>query len=177
MISAKAENNNNEWYTPKYIISKVKEVFDGEIDLDPCSTLKANQRVMAKNYFTKECNCLTKDWHGRIFMNPPYSANLLSKVLIKAVEEYDKGNAKELIVLTNSGTDTKWNQLLKDGLQAYTIGRVRFIYPSGIQAGVPSRGQVFTYYGENKNKFIEAFTKDNFCWIPNKTHIKGELKC
>ena len=172
MTSAKAENNNNEWYTPKYVITKVKNVFDGEIDLDPCSTLKANQRIIAKNYFTKENDCLSNDWYGKTFMNPPYSANLLSKTLLKAVKEYEKGNVKELIILTNSGTDTRWNLILRDGIQAYTIGRIRFIYPSGLQAGVPSRGQVFTYFGCNKEKFIDEFKKDVFCWITNEKLIK-----
>lgn len=167
MPSAKGDNNNNEWYTPLHIVTKVNEVFGGGIELDPCSTEDANKRVKATTYYSKERNCLNLEWHGKVFMNPPYSGNLLVHVLKKAVQQHRKGNVDEMIILTNSGTDTQWNQVLRNGIQAYTVGRIRFIYPDGTQAGTPSRGQVFTYYGNNVEKFIEVFTKDNFSWIPN----------
>lgn len=167
MTSAKAENNNNEWYTPLHVIHKVREVFGKTIDLDPCSTREANLRIKADKFFNKEINCLNTEWYGKVFMNPPYSGNLLIHVLKKAVQQYRKGNIEEIIILTNSGTDTKWNQELKNGIQAYTVGRIKFIYPDGTQAGTPSRGQVFTYYGDDTEKFIEVFTKDDFTWIPN----------
>ena len=167
MTSAKGVNDNDEWFTPKPVIEKVKEVFNGCIDLDPCSSLKANQRIMAKNYYTKDNSCLEHDWYGRVFLNPPYSGSLLSKVLKQAFIQYSLCQIDEMIILTNSGTDTRWNQLLRKGLQAYTIGRIRFIYPDGRMAGTPSRGQVFTYYGNNREKFIEVFTRKDFCWTPN----------
>lgn len=169
MTSAKAENNNNEWFTPMDVIDRVKKVFGGGIDLDPASCLLANQRVMAGHFYTKDDSGLSKekDWFGRVFMNPPYSMNLLKPFLKKAVHEYNDGNIDEIIILTNSGTDTKWNAIISGGVQAYTIGRINFVYPDGTMAGVPSRGQVFTYFGPNPDKFIEVFTELGFCWIPN----------
>ena len=162
-------NKNDEWFTPKPIIEKVKKVFDGKIDLDPCSNHLANKRVKANFYYSKNNSCLDKDalWFGKVFVNPPYSNPELKKVLLRAIEEYELGRISEMIILTNSGTDTRWNQILKNGLQAYTIGRIRFITPEGHDVGTPSRGQVFTYYGKNKDKFIEVFKDNNFCWFPN----------
>lgn len=160
---------NDEWFTPKPVIKIVKEVFDGRIDLDPCSCEFANERIGAVKYYTKDDNCLDDNisWNGKVFVNPPYSNPLLRKILKRAVSEYKSGNILELLILTNSGTDTLWNQALKDGLQAYTIGRIRFINSDGNQAGLPGRGQVFTYYGSNKDRFIEVFSRNNFCWFPN----------
>lgn len=49
----------------------------------------------------------------------------------------------------------------------YTNGRISFIQPDGTEKGKGSRGQCFTYLGTNIDKFIEVFTRDNFCWCPN----------
>lgn len=171
MSSAKGVNDNDEWFTPKYVISKVKEVFGGEIDLDPASCLLANNRILANNYYTKNNSCLGHKWNGKVFLNPPYSNSMITKILLKAIVEFERGHIEEIIILTNSGTDTKWNQILRNGLQAYTIGRIKFVDSSGSIAGTPSRGQVFTYYGKNKNKFSEVFLRDNFCWLPNAEHL------
>ena len=168
MYSAKGENNNNEWYTPIYVIEKVRNLFGGEIDLDACSSLKANQRVLANNYYTKENSCLNREWNAEnAFMNPPYSNGLINKCLIEGVGQYLKNNIGEILFLTNSGTDTKWNKHLQSGIQGYTNGRINFVYPDGTVAGKPSRGQVFTYFGNNEDKFVEIFSKGNFCWFPN----------
>lgn len=169
MTTSKGVNNNDEWHTPKYVIEKVKNVYNGKIDLDPCSSELANERIKAKFYYTKENSCLDENhlWFGKVFMNPPYSKRLLQNILTKAVYEYEHKNISELIILTNSSTDSKWNQTLISGLQAYTLGRIKFRYPNGIEGNLPSRGQVFTYYGDNKLKFIQEFSKNNFCWFPN----------
>lgn len=170
VASSNGSNSNDEWYTPIEVLDLVREVFGGIIDLDPYSCLKANQRVLARNYFDKNKDGHNQRWSGKVFLNPPYSSGNISKALKKAIHELDY--ADEMIILTNSGTDTKWNRIISKGLQAYTIGRIHFVYPSGEIAGVPSRGQVFTYFGNNPEKFIEVFTRSNFCWIPNMEIFK-----
>ena len=167
MTSSSGKNDNDEWHTPKYVLDVVKSVL-GKIDLDPCSNDIANKVVNAKHYFTKNKNALQQEWFGKVFMNPPFSSGLQGKLLAKAINQYNIGNVSELIILTNSGTDTGWNQLLKGGIQAYTIGRIRFNYPNGDRSGSPSRGQVFTYYGDNYKKFIEEIEKNDFCYVVNK---------
>jgi len=165
MITALNSNDNNEWYTPLYVLDLVREVFDGSIDLDPASCLRANQRVMAKNFFDLKKDGTNQRWSGKVFLNPPYSRKELGDFMRKVMSELK--HLDEIIILTNSGTDTKWNRTINSGLQAYTIGRINFVYPNGEVAGKPSRGQVFTYFGENKQKFIDVFTRKGFCWIPN----------
>ena len=155
-----------EWYTPPYVMEKVREVL-GTIDLDPASSLIANNTVKAEHYYTKETNGLIHPWVGNVWCNPPYSAALIKKFTHKYLEEYGKGNMLQGIMLTNSGTDTLWNGPLQRGIQVYTNGRISFIQPDGTEKGKGSRGQCFTYLGTNIDKFIEVFTRDNFCWCPN----------
>lgn len=159
-------NSNDEWYTPDHILEKAREVL-GTIDLDPASSLIAQSRVNAGSFLTKEQNGLLVPWQGKVWCNPPYSAALIKKFTAKFLEEYQKGNMVEGIMLTNSGTDTLWNKPLAQGVQAYTIGRISFLQPDGTQKATGSRGQCFTYFGPNPSKFIEVFTRDNFCWVPN----------
>lgn len=157
---------NNEWYTPPCIIDKVYEVL-GHIDMDPASNDIAQETVLATTYHTQYSNGLLYPWDGQVWCNPPYDAKNIKAFTKKFAEEYENGNMQEGIILTNSGTDTLWNQNIAKYLQAYTIGRISFLQPDGTEKGKGGRGQVFTYVGNNREKFIKVFKQDKFCWIPN----------
>lgn len=155
-----------EWYTPPNIIDLAREVL-GTINIDPASNLIAQEWIKADKFYTKDTNGLDKPWKGKVWCNPPYSASLIKKFTKKFADEYLSGNMTEGIILTNSGTDTAWNTPLKQGLQAYTNGRISFLQPDLTEKGKGSRGSLFTYFGPNPQKFIEVFTREDFCWIPN----------
>jgi phage N-6-adenine-methyltransferase len=155
-----------EWYTPPEIIELVKEVL-GHVDVDPASNLIAQELIQANIFYTKEDDGLKFSWEGRVWCNPPYSAKLIKQFTKKFAEEYECGHMTEGIILTNSGTDTQWNQNIVGGIQAYTIGRISFMQPDGTRKATGSRGQCFTYFGKNPEKFIEVFTRNGFCWVPN----------
>ena len=63
---------NNEWSTPAPHLALVRQVLD-QIDLDPASNDIAQRRICAARYFTKDDDGLSKPWHGRVFMNPPFA--------------------------------------------------------------------------------------------------------
>ena len=59
MSHVKNNSGENEWYTPPFIIDLVKYYFvNGEIDLDPASSDRANKVVGARHYITKEQDAL-----------------------------------------------------------------------------------------------------------------------
>ena len=64
---------NEEWYTPKKYIDMAREVL-GRIDIDPASNSFANQIVQATTYYTKDDDGQTKEWRGKMWLNPPYSS-------------------------------------------------------------------------------------------------------
>jgi DNA N-6-adenine-methyltransferase (Dam) len=68
---------NHEWYTPEPYITAAIAVM-GKIDIDPASTEIANSVVKAQQIYTAIDDGLTKDWKGRVWMNPPYAAELIS---------------------------------------------------------------------------------------------------
>ena len=47
----------------------------------------ANQTVKATEYYTYQTNGLGKKWHGHVWMNPPYSTELIGKFVDKLVQE------------------------------------------------------------------------------------------
>lgn len=61
---------SQEWYSPKTIIESARKVM-GSIDTDPASSIKANQVVQAKSFYTKEDDGLLCSWYGNVFLNPP----------------------------------------------------------------------------------------------------------
>lgn len=161
-------NSNDEWYTPPDIIARARKVL-GSIDLDPASSKIAQLTVEAEKYYTKEDNGLLFPWEGKVWCNPPYSAALIKKFTQKFSQEFIDGTMTGGIILTNSGTDTLWNQNLKDGVQVYTKGRISFLQPDGTKKATGSRGQCFTYFGDDWREFEYEFCHDGFCWMPNKT--------
>ena len=61
-----------EWSTPPAALGPVRHVL-GVIDLDPASNHTAQRQVRATEYFTREDDALSREWRGRLFMNPPYT--------------------------------------------------------------------------------------------------------
>jgi phage N-6-adenine-methyltransferase len=146
-----------EWYTPQAYIQKVRVVLGG-IDLDPASNETAQRTVKAKQFFTKESNGLAQDWHGRVFLNPPYGQPLIARFVDKMIGEVKAGRVSKAIMLTNNCTDTAWFQklMLYAGSICFTSGRIHFEGPEG-ELSMPVQGQSFFYFGENPGAFFEVF--------------------
>lgn len=153
-------SGDNEWYTPQYIIDKVREVMGGIIDCDPATSRKANDTVEASVYWTKEDNGLEQQWCGNVFMNPPYSQPLISQFSEAVVEKLESGEIEQAIVLVNNATETGWFQgmLSKCSSVCFPKGRIKFIDEDGNPSGSPLQGQAILYFGDNLYEFETAFS-------------------
>lgn len=149
----------NEWYTPERYLDLSREVL-GEIDLDPASCVFANETVKAQLFYSENDDGLTKPWHGRVWMNPPYSSELVPKFTEKFVDEYNDGNIAEGIVLVNNATETAWftNMVNAASAVCFPRGRIRY-YSQTRESLAPLQGQAFLYFGENKEKFLDVFSE------------------
>ena len=84
----------DEWLTPPELIKEL-----GPFDLDPCSPSNS-PFFIAPSIFTKDDDGLSKDWFGKVFVNPPYGKEII-KWLTK-LSDYGNG-----IALIFARTDTK----------------------------------------------------------------------
>ena len=153
MPSARAKFSGEvEWYTPREYVDLAREVL-GEIDLDPASSAVAQETVRAANYFTKADDGLSKEWRGRVFLNPPYAQPHIANFMQKMVDEHASGRVAGAVMLTNSNTDTGWFALGAKHASAicFTTGRIKFIDPHG-ERNAPLQGQAFFYFGPCSSK-------------------------
>lgn len=160
-------SGNNEWYTPKQYIDLAKAVLGG-IDVDPASCEYANRTVQAQKFYSVDDDGLEKEWKGRVWMNPPYAADLVTRFTEKYVKEYQSGNITSGIVLVNNATETKWfiNMVGEAKAIAFTKGRIRYdTQEKGAGSGAPLQGQAFLYFGYNPEKFMEVFSRIGWCAV------------
>src|SRR5262245_18494348 len=117
-----------EWYTPPQYIELARTVF-GEIDLDPASSDKAQETVRARQHFTVEQDGLRREWHGRVWLNPPYAFPVMGEFVEKLVEERAAERFTAAIMLTHSYTDTAWFHTASEIADAicFPRGRIAFL--------------------------------------------------
>jgi hypothetical protein len=131
---------NDEWLTPPELIKKL-----GTFDLDPCAPIYRPWDT-AKFHYTIIEDGLSKEWFGRVWLNPPYGKET-GKWLNKLVKH---GNGIALVFArteTEMFFDYIWSRA--DGL-LFLKGRLYFYHVNGEKAksnsGAPS---VLVAYGQN----------------------------
>lgn len=150
-------SGNNEWYTPGTFIAAARAVLGG-IDLDPSTSEMANEVVKADLIYTADDDGLDHQWRGRVWMNPPYSSDLVGKFVEKLTHHFKRRDVSAAVVLVNNATETQWFHQLAEHASAicFPKGRVRFWSPTG-QPGAPLQGQAIVYLGGEADKFQSSF--------------------
>lgn len=154
------DSTGNEWWTPAPYVESARAVMGG-IDLDPASCPEANAVVKAKTYFTEANNGLVQPWHGRVWLNPPYSAN--KQFAEKTLDEFAIQNVREAIVLLGAhAIETQWFAPYWNFVLCFTGHRIKFNTPDGPTVAGNIAGSVFVYLGEKQRAFAEEFSKHGF---------------
>lgn len=131
--------SSDNWYTPQWVIDAL-----GPFDCDPCAA-PADVRPfqIASTQWTEKDNGLTKDWHGVVWMNPPYSRVLLRQFCEKMAEH---GNGIALLI--NRQDNVLWQEVIfpTAASMIFMRNRVRFIRPDG-STGKPFFGSCLVAWG------------------------------
>lgn len=127
-----ADASGDDWSTPPWLIELCCDVV-GLFDLDPASNEAARKVVGAPTYYTKLTNGLDKTWTGNVWLNPPYSRDLIKEFAAKAVSEWGRCNVKMMFVLVNTSSSASWwHQLARAAtLTIFLPKRVDFWHPDG----------------------------------------------
>lgn len=155
-------SGNSEWYTPEKYVELARMVL-GFIDTDPCSCEAANQVVRAETFYTATQDGLQQEWHGCVYVNPPYGDGTVEEFAVKLLLELDAGRATQAIFLVNNCTETKWFQLLICHAAAvcFPCGRISFWSPDRASK-TPLQGQAILYFGANAKRFKSVFSGIGF---------------
>lgn len=156
-----------EWYTPPAFIEAAREVM-GAIDLDPASCHAANKFVKADVFYDQNDNGLTKEWSGRVWMNPPYASGSIDKFCDKLRASYVSDSVSEACVLVNNATETGWFVGLARVANAFCFvsPRIQFWRPDRTDTKTGLQGQVVLYFGENVEKFRITFEQFGWTAVP-----------
>lgn len=166
LVGTHVSNNSGEieWYTPREYIELARKVM-GSIDIDPASSKAANKTVKATKYYTMTTDGLKKEWHGNVWMNPPYENGLVSTFVTNLAGEIGNGNITQAVVLVNNATDTKWFVEFAASMTMLCLktGRIAFVNEGGEAIKGALQGQVFGYYGKRQKSFASAFADVGIC--------------
>jgi hypothetical protein len=163
-----------ERYTPPEYIEAAREVL-GEIDLDPATCELPQEWIKAAEVFTIKTNGLSREWHGRVWLNPPYHRLLMPKFINKLVGEIDAGRVTAAILLTNNYTDTDSFLTAANACSSlcFTHVRIDFLTPANKLMGAPTQGQVFFYYGKDVQRFEDVFCRIGVCFAAPSRAFEG----
>jgi hypothetical protein len=113
--------------TPDNLVDAVREIFGGEIALDPCAA-PSGEPLALVNYRgpgDHTTDGLAEPWCPKTYVNPPYGK--LKDWLSKVRHEALLGKASHLIVLCPVRTNRVWWQETREVADAYIeLGPVKF---------------------------------------------------
>ena len=173
--------NHLEMLKLTHIISASKVVL-GEIDLDPGSDEDLNSIVQAKSILGDN-TAFDVEWHGKVFVSPQFSSGKTSAYAEKLLVEYQLGNVKEAILITEPPLDSDLYGKLCENSDAHflskeltaenrtlqeqrTISRdlARAAADTGLD-WVTWRAYAF-YFGKNIKEFGNVFSDYGAVFIP-----------
>lgn len=145
-----------EYYTPPKIIEAARKTM-GQINLDPASSILANDRVKSNLIFTKSDDGLIQAWFGCVWLNHPFGRGQNKLWIDKLVTEYLAGRVKQACCITYACTSELWFRPLLKQPQCFLVPRTNYYLPDGsIKRGV-TKGSVVTYFGPNATTFAARF--------------------
>ena len=158
-------SGNSEWYTPPAYADAARDAM-GAIDTDPCSCKAANSVVQAATFYDEFDDGLNHEWHGSVFINPPYGDGTVDAFAAKLLGEIADGRTTQAVFLVNNCTETKWFQSLISQASAVCFPRGRISFWSlEHKSKSPLQGQAVMYFGGDSMRFVSAFSGIGFCTV------------
>ena len=138
---------NDECYTPKWIFDTLGLTFD----LDVASPIDHETYVPAIKRYTSNDDGLSQQWHGNVWMNPPYSK---PKPWVEKFIEHGQGVA--LLPLSLS----YWSKAVWNAADAVTLTerQPKFLRPDGTHQGIRFPTFLFAI-GKDNAKALNNFTE------------------
>lgn len=128
---------DDDWLTPPALKAPL-----GKFDLDPCSPIDRPWDTATKHYTIND-DGLCQPWHGRVWLNPPYTA---VAEWMQRMSAHQNG-----IALVNARTQTRWFfDCIWNSAHAamFLKGKPKFYRPDGTKGGQGMNAIVLAAYKE-----------------------------
>ena len=134
---------SDDWFTPPYFFDALGLIFD----LDPCSPGK-DHWVPARKVYTIHDDGLAQDWHGLVFMNPPFGGRNGHVLWLARFLEHGNG-----IAVVRAYTSSGWfhEHVVNAETLLFPKGKTKFIRPDGSVGKSPGHGVVLIGMGDIAN--------------------------
>jgi hypothetical protein len=139
---------SDEWLTPPTLLSALER-----FDLDPCApVLERRPWSIADRHFTIEDDGLALQWHGRVWLNPPYGRE--AAAWLRRLADHGNGIA---LIFARTETEMFFEQVwARAHALLFLRGRLHFHYVDGTRAtangGAPS---VLIAYGQENAEILK----------------------
>ena len=114
MTSGRSVNTTSQqWGTPRVYVDAVKEVFGGEIELDPCSNQFSIVEAKTE-YSLPQSDGLVKSWDfATIYVNPPYGKDKernteIGDWLFRCAQAYEVHESEVIALLPTAANTNNW---------------------------------------------------------------------
>ncbi len=123
-----AAMESDTWLTPPEVIAAL-----GQFDLDPCACPSPRPWPTATHHLTRDDNGLTKEWKGRVWLNPPYGGPSIVGPWLRRMVNHNNGIA---LIFARTETDL-FHKMIWQAADAvlFLRGRLFFHRPDGGRAG------------------------------------------
>ena len=147
---------SDEWYTPIEFINVL-----GVFHTDPAAPMAPKFRT-ADIMYNKEDDGLSKEWFGRVWLNPPYSSPLIQQFMAK-MADHGRGIA---LVMPKFGSVMFREYVYPKCDGIYILEkRIRFYDHNWVQQKSPVSTHILIAYGEeNVEAILESGLKGNMLY-------------
>ena len=158
---------SRDWGTPEKYVAAVRQVFGGQIDLDPCSNKFSI--VSAKvEYLLPTQDGLKESWRfQRIYVNPPYGSDAERGTRIRdwlaRCAEAHEGFGSEVLALVPVATNTgHWKKYVWGAATAIAFlhdTRLKFLVNGRSTGKGAPMSCAMVYWGTGLVRFRQAFSE------------------
>ena len=158
---------SQDWCTPPKYIRAVRECFNGDIALDPCSNSHSVVRAEIE-YRLPDHDGLRESWdYPTIYVNPPYGADrergsTIKNWLRRCAEAFDRHNAEVLALVPVATNTAHWKHFVwgvASGVAFLYDTRLRFLVDGRDGGKGAPMACAMVYWGQHYERFCEVFLR------------------
>ena len=161
------KSGSQDWCTPPKYVRAVLEMFDNDIELDPCSN--KDSVVNAKTeYIFPQKDGLAEVWNFKsIYVNPPYGIDYhrgttIKDWLRKCAETQEKYNSEILALIPVATNTSHWKNFIFGKASAICFlydTRLKFLVDNTTKNKGAPMSCCMVYWGDRIEKFRKVFLK------------------